>query len=73
MGLSLDQTVDGGFLVSGEDGSGMLARYDSQGHELWYLTGLNGWRWAGHSQQTTDGGYVVIVSNQVIKLAPEGL
>ncbi|MBN1174611.1 MAG: hypothetical protein JXA67_20770, partial [Micromonosporaceae bacterium] len=72
MGISVDVTADGGYFVSGEDGTGMVARYDTLGVELWRLTELNSVYWASYCQQTSDGGYVVSAHNKIIRLAPEG-
>jgi hypothetical protein len=65
MGMSVDETNDGGFIAAGYDETGgafraLLVRVDSLGNELWT-------EWYGGSsddrayslQETQDGGYVV--------------
>ena len=65
-GYSVQQTVDGGFIVTGyDDGDGLLLKTDGQGNEQWRKIFGDGW---GYSvQQTVDGGFVVTGSH------PEGL
>ena len=57
-GHSVQQTVDGGFIVTGFDRVFvLLLKTDGQGIEQWRKTFGDGW---GHSvQQTVDGGFVV--------------
>lgn len=55
---SVQQTVDGGYIVAGaSDGAVLVLKYDNSGTLEWSrTTGLDG---ACAVQQTTDGGYVV--------------
>jgi len=57
-GRSVQQTVDGGFIVSGWDGGEvLLLKTDGQGNEQWRNTLGEG---GGSSvQQTVDGGFIV--------------
>lgn len=68
-GFSVDQTTDGGYVVTGlgwQEGSGiavelLLLKADSSGNEEWrrYYTGEYGAE--GHCvRQTSDGGYIVV-------------
>ena len=58
-GYSVQQTVDGGFVVTGNDGNSdlLLLKTDGQGIEQWRQTFGDGY---GNSvQQTVDGGFIV--------------
>ena len=58
-GKSVQQTVDGGFVVTGRDGDRdfLLIKTDGQGNEEWRKTYGEG---VGSSvQQTVDGGFIV--------------
>ena len=60
-GYSVQQTVDGGFIVTGEgwdgDWDALLLKTDGQGNEEWRKTFGDG---SGSSvQQTVDGGFIV--------------
>ena len=60
--LGLQQTNDGGYIISGGDNDMFLTKTDGNGTVQWsqsYL--LGGWSGQGHSvQQTTDGGYISV-------------
>ena len=59
-GNSVQQTVDGGFIVTGEKDNGSnvsLLKTDGQGNEEWRKTLKDGW--FGSVQQTVDGGFIV--------------
>jgi hypothetical protein len=66
-GFSVQQTVDGGYIVAGEtrsQGAGAsdvyLIRTDANGDTLWTkVFGDSSYDWAGSVQQTPDGGYIV--------------
>ncbi len=57
-GSSVQQTVDGGFIVTGyDDGDVLLLKTDGQGIEQWRKIFGDGF---GRSvQQTVDGGFIV--------------
>ena len=56
------QTLDGGYIITGNDGSNMLfIKTDENGNEQWNKTFGAG---IGYSvQQTTDGGYIIVGRN----------
>ena len=61
-GSSVQQTTDGGYIVTGENSNGVcLIKTDGNGIEQWNQT-FGGYK--GNSvQQTTDGGYIVTGQN----------
>jgi len=61
-GSSVQQTTDGGYIVTGENSNGVcLIKTDGNGIEQWNQT-FGGYK--GNSvQQTTDGGYIVTGDN----------
>ncbi len=73
-GHSVQQTTDGGYIVSGcsesfgtGPGDVYLIKTDSLGDTLWSRTyGGNApvWDWGYSVQQTTDGGYIVVGATQ---------
>jgi len=66
-GYSVQQTTDGGYILSGfafsmaSHGDGLLVKTDSDGNEEWYkMIGDDSGRQDARSvQQTNDGGYIV--------------
>ena len=56
-GNSVQQTVDGGFIVTGYEVGMFLLKTDGQGNEEWRKK-LGG-RWGNSVQQTVDGGFIV--------------
>ncbi len=71
---SIQQTFDGGYIISGEtmnndgditDGNNggydyWILKLDSSGNKVWDRTlGGSGWEWANSIQQTSDGGFVI--------------
>jgi hypothetical protein len=70
-GSSVKQTQDGGYFICGDlDGDAFVIKTDSLGNAQWkkLLGEANKWAWCG--QQTSDGGYIIIVDEQLVKLAP---
>lgn len=56
-GYSVEQTIDGGYVITGH--GGYLIKTDQNGQELWNKTILG----TGYSVQQSDGGGYVIVGN----------
>ena len=61
VGFSVQQTTDGGYIITGKAPSLCLIKTDGNGNKLWENTfGNIGVVGVGHSvQQTTDGGYII--------------
>jgi hypothetical protein len=73
-GHCVRQTADGGYFVVGNSHGPYLVRTDAQGHLVW--TWSRSWKeyrgmpiWG---EQIADGGYIVLINNRLVKLAPEG-
>ena len=74
---SVQQTVDGGYILSGVTdsyGAGekdfYVVKTDNQGDTLWTRTyGENGWDYAYSVQQTVDGGF--IVAGKTVSYGPD--
>ncbi len=66
-GESIQETVDGGYIIVGSrlsarptDYDILLIKTDDKGRELWTRTfGGKGWDWGSFVRQTPDGGYVI--------------
>lgn len=66
-GFCVQQTIDGGYIVSGvassfADVSGdmYIIKLQPNGDSTWTRTyGGNGYEWGSYVQQTTDGGYII--------------
>jgi hypothetical protein len=71
-GLSITLASGGGFTVGGEDGTGTLTRFNSLGAVVWSTSELNEHRWTGDCVQTSDGGYMALVGNRLIRFGADG-
>lgn len=68
VGISVEQTSDGGFILLGYTssfGAGKsdfwLIKTDAEGKMLWQRTfGGNDWDWGWSVQQTSDGGFILL-------------
>ena len=59
-GSSVQQTLDGGYIIAGENGLNgdvWLIKVDSEGNRQWDKTSVRGW--GSSVQQTLDGGYII--------------
>jgi len=62
-GSSVQQTSDGGYIITGNSGSGVwLIKTDGNGNEEWNQTFFECDRGClgNHVQQTTDGGFIIV-------------
>ena len=81
IGYSVEQTSDGGYIISGftgsfEDlGATYLIKTDANGNKVWEKTfeGISGLSIKNSVQQTTDGGYIIAAGNMHTHNIPEGL
>jgi hypothetical protein len=68
-GYSVQQTIDGGFIIAGYANSFgeedidvylILIKTDSNGNSLWQkIFGGRNWDWGNSVQQTSDGGFII--------------
>lgn len=73
VGFSVQQTTDGGYIITGYTGSYggsdalLLVKTDTYGNEEWIKTfGEEGTRYGHSVQQTADGGYIIAGSTSSI-------
>jgi hypothetical protein len=69
-GHSVSPTQDGGYFICGEKGYGHVIRTDSLGNLQWTWTD-QGHPWFLCGRQTTDGGFIILAQDRLVKLAPE--
>jgi hypothetical protein len=71
------QTSDGGYFVTGNSAGNAkgpwLLKTNSQGNAVWSGE-IPGTKYEGATwgEQTSDGGYVVLVNRMLVKLGPDG-
>lgn len=64
-GISIQQTYDGGFILTAEDNATLILKLDSAGFQLWSrLYDLNSGSTICQVQQTSDSGFVIVSTLQ---------
>jgi hypothetical protein len=70
---SVQQTVDGGYIISGTNGDVLLIKTNELGEVLWTKSWGGQWGEAGFSvQQTSDNGYVIAGHRDMANMVSDG-
>ncbi|MBK7630785.1 MAG: T9SS type A sorting domain-containing protein [Ignavibacteriales bacterium] len=70
---SAQQTVDGGYIISGTNGDVLLIKTNELGEVLWTKSWGGQWDEAGFSvQQTSDNGYVIAGHRDIANMVSDG-